>query len=110
MSTWSRRSWPWTSRATAVAPLYFTRSHLYGEGPVWRHIGVYGYRPQALARFTAAPPSPLERREKLEQLRALELGLRIDAAVVEAAPISVDTPADLESARHEALRLEPASL
>ena len=79
--------------------LYFTRSRLYGEGPVWRHIGVYGYRPAALARFTAAPPSPLERREKLEQLRALELGLRIDAAVVQAAPISVDTPGDLEAAR-----------
>ncbi len=79
--------------------LYFTRSRLYGEGPVWRHIGVYGYRPAALARFTAAPPSRLERREKLEQLRALELGLRIDAAVTGTAPISVDTPADLEAAR-----------
>ena len=84
--------------------LYFTRSRLYGEGPVWRHIGVYGYRREALARFTAAPPSLLERREKLEQLRALELGLRIDAAVVDAAPISVDTPADLEAARRAAGR------
>jgi 3-deoxy-manno-octulosonate cytidylyltransferase (CMP-KDO synthetase) len=84
--------------------LYFTRSRLYGEGPVWRHIGVYGYRREALDRFTAAPPSPLERREKLEQLRALELGLRIDAAVVDAAPISVDTPKDLEAARHAAER------
>ncbi len=82
--------------------LYFTRSRLYGEEPVWRHIGVYGYRPAALARFTAAPPSSLERREKLEQLRALELGLRIDAAVVDSAPISVDTPADLEAARRAA--------
>jgi 3-deoxy-manno-octulosonate cytidylyltransferase (CMP-KDO synthetase) len=82
--------------------LYFTRSTLYGDGPVWRHVGIYGYRRDALARFTAAPPSPLERREKLEQLRALELGLRIDAAVVEAAPISVDTPADLEEARRAA--------
>jgi 3-deoxy-manno-octulosonate cytidylyltransferase (CMP-KDO synthetase) len=79
--------------------LYFTRSTLYGEAPVWRHIGIYGYRREALARFTAAPPSPLERREKLEQLRALELGLSIWAAVAEAAPISVDTPADLEAAR-----------
>lgn len=79
--------------------LYFTRSRLYGEGPVWRHIGVYGYRREALVRFTAAPPSPLERREGLEQLRALELGLRIDAVVVDAAPISVDTPDDLEAAR-----------
>ena len=79
--------------------LYFTRSTLYGEGPVWRHIGVYGYRRAALEQFNAAPPSPLERREKLEQLRALELGLSIWAAVAEAAPISVDTPADLEQAR-----------
>ncbi len=79
--------------------LYFTRSRLYGDAPVWRHVGVYGYRPAALARFTAAPPSPLELREKLEQLRALELDLRIDAAVVDAAPISVDSAADLEAAR-----------
>jgi 3-deoxy-manno-octulosonate cytidylyltransferase (CMP-KDO synthetase) len=79
--------------------LYFTRSTLYGEGPVWRHIGIYGYRRAALMRFTAAPPSPLERREKLEQLRALELGLGIWAAVVDKAPVSVDTPADLEAAR-----------
>ena len=79
--------------------LYFTRSTLFGDGPVWRHVGIYGYRREALARFTAAPPSPLEHREKLEQLRALELGLRIDAAVVPLAPISVDTPADLAAAR-----------
>jgi len=79
--------------------LYFTRSNLYGEGPVWRHIGVYGYRRDALDRFCAAPPSPLERREKLEQLRALELGLTIRAAVVAEAPLSVDNPADLEAAR-----------
>ena len=82
--------------------LYFTRSRLYGEGPVWRHVGVYGYRREALARFTTAPPSLLERREKLEQLRALEFGLRIDAAVVDAAPLSVDTPQDLEAARRAA--------
>ncbi len=79
--------------------LYFTRGVVYGEGPVWRHIGIYGYRRAALERFTAAPPSPLEKREKLEQLRALELGLSIWAAVVETAPISVDTPSDLEAAR-----------
>ncbi|MBL8773522.1 MAG: 3-deoxy-manno-octulosonate cytidylyltransferase [Phenylobacterium sp.] len=79
--------------------LYFTRSTLYGEGPVWRHIGIYGYRRGALQRFNAAPPSPLERREKLEQLRAMELGLTIWAAVADAAPISVDSPADLERAR-----------
>ena len=82
--------------------LYFTRSKLYGEGPVWRHIGIYGYRRAALERFTAAPPSPLERREKLEQLRALELGMNIWAAVADDAPISVDTPADLAAARAHA--------
>jgi len=82
--------------------LYFTRSHLYGDGPIWRHIGIYGYRRAALAQFTAAPPSPLEQREKLEQLRALELGLSIWAAVVQAAPLSVDTPADLAAARDQA--------
>ncbi len=79
--------------------LYFTRSTLWGDGPVHRHVGVYGYRREALERFTAAPPSPLERREKLEQLRALELGLRIYAAVIDQAPLAVDTPADLEAAR-----------
>jgi 3-deoxy-manno-octulosonate cytidylyltransferase (CMP-KDO synthetase) len=84
--------------------LYFTRSTLYGDGPVWRHIGIYGYRRDALIRFHAAPPSTLERREKLEQLRALELGMTIRAAVADTAPISVDTPADLEAARQEAKR------
>jgi len=84
--------------------LYFTRSTLYGDQPVWRHVGLYGYRRDALARFTRSPPSPLERREKLEQLRALEMGLSIDAAVFGAAPISVDTPADLAAARAEAER------
>ena len=79
--------------------LYFTRSTLYGDAPVWRHIGIYGYRRAALYAFTAAAPSPLEKREKLEQLRALELGLSIHAAVVGEAPISVDTPADLKAAR-----------
>ncbi len=79
--------------------LYFTRSTLYGDASVWRHIGVYGYRREALKRFCAAPPSPLERREKLEQLRALEMGLSIWAAVIAEAPISVDNPADLEAAR-----------
>ncbi|MDO8296096.1 MAG: 3-deoxy-manno-octulosonate cytidylyltransferase [Caulobacter sp.] len=79
--------------------LYFTRSTLYGDGPVWRHVGIYGYRRAALERFTAAPPSPLERREKLEQLRGLEMGLSYWAAVADAAPISVDNPADLKEAR-----------
>jgi 3-deoxy-manno-octulosonate cytidylyltransferase (CMP-KDO synthetase) len=79
--------------------LYFTRSTLYGDGPVWRHVGIYGYRRAALARFHAAAPSALERREKLEQLRAMELGLSIWAAVVADAPISVDNAADLAEAR-----------
>ena len=79
--------------------LYFTRSTLYGDGPVWRHVGVYGYRREALARFTAAPPSPLELREKLEQLRALELGLSIWATVIDQAPVEVNNPEDLAAAR-----------
>ncbi len=79
--------------------LYFTRSTLYGDGPVWGHYGIYAYRREALARFCASPPSPLEQREKLEQLRALEMGLSIWAGVTDAAPISVDTPTDLEAAR-----------
>lgn len=82
--------------------LYFTRSTLFGDGPVWRHIGLYGYRRAALERFCAAPPSPLERREKLEQLRALEMGLQIWASVIDEAPLSVDSPADLVAARRAA--------
>ena len=85
--------------------LYFTRSTLYGDAPVWRHIGIYGYRRAALERFNAAPPSPLELREKLEQLRAMELGLSIWAAMSQEAPISVDSPADLDQARAHARSL-----
>lgn len=80
--------------------LYFTRATApYGEGPLYHHIGLYAYRRAALARFVALPPSPLERREKLEQLRALEAGMRIDVALVASVPLGVDTPADLEIAR-----------
>jgi len=79
--------------------LYFTRSTLYGDAPVWHHFGIYGYRRPALDQFCAAEPSPLEKREKLEQLRALELGLSIWAAVIDEAPISVDNPDDLKAAR-----------
>ena len=79
--------------------LYFTRSVLYGQGPVWIHHGIYGYRRQALERFTAAPPSPLEQRERLEQLRAIENGMRMAAALVDTIPLGVDTPADLDRAR-----------
>lgn len=79
--------------------LYFTRSTLYGDGPIWRHVGIYGYRREALMRFCAAPPSRLEKREKLEQLRALEMGMQIWASVIDEAPISVDNPEDLAAAR-----------
>lgn len=80
--------------------LYFTRATApYGDGPLYHHIGLYAYRRAALERFVALPPSPLEKRESLEQLRALEAGMRIDVAVVDSVPLGVDTPADLERAR-----------
>ncbi|ABS61874.1 3-deoxy-D-manno-octulosonate cytidylyltransferase [Parvibaculum lavamentivorans DS-1] len=80
--------------------LYFTRATApWGEGPLYHHIGLYGYRREALARFVALPPSPLEVREKLEQLRALEAGMAIEVALVDTVPLGVDTPADLEKAR-----------
>jgi len=84
-----------------IAPaLYFSRNRLpSGDGPLWHHIGVYAYRRPALARFVALPESPLERREKLEQLRALEAGMRIGVARVAQAPFGVDTPDDLAHAR-----------
>lgn len=88
-------------RGRAVSPaLYFSRVPIpSGEGPLWHHIGVYAYRRAALARFVSLPESPLESREKLEQLRALEAGMRIACARVDHAPFGVDTPADLERAR-----------
>ena len=80
--------------------LYFTRATApFGEGPLYHHIGLYAYRRAALERFVALPPSPLEKRESLEQLRALEAGMRIDVAIVDSVPLGVDTPADLERAR-----------
>ena len=80
--------------------LYFSRAAVpTGEGALYHHIGVYAYRRAALERFVKAPPSPLEQREKLEQLRALELGMRVDVRVVDTVPLGVDTPADLEKAR-----------
>lgn len=84
-----------------VAPaLYFSRNQVpSGEGPLWHHIGIYAYRRAALARFVSLPPSALEQREKLEQLRALEAGMRIGAARVAVAPFGVDTPEDLAHAR-----------
>ena len=90
---------------TPVAPsrlraLYFTRATApWGEGPLYHHIGIYAYRRAALERFVALAPSPLERREKLEQLRALEAGMRIDVALVDTVPLGVDTTEDLERAR-----------
>lgn len=80
--------------------LYFTRARApSGDGPLFHHIGIYAYRRESLARFVSLPPSPLELREKLEQLRALEAGMHIMVARVDAVPLSVDTPADLERAR-----------
>ena len=80
--------------------LYFTRATApTGEGPLWHHIGLYAYRRAALERFVALPPSPLERRERLEQLRALEAGMTIAAAIVDDVPLGVDGPEDLERAR-----------
>ncbi len=88
--------------------LYFTRSTApWGEGPLYHHIGLYAYRRAALERFVSLPPSPLERREKLEQLRALEAGMRIDVAIVDAVPLGVDTPEDLEKARKILARAMP---
>jgi 3-deoxy-manno-octulosonate cytidylyltransferase (CMP-KDO synthetase) len=80
--------------------LYFTRATApWGDGPLYHHIGLYAYRRAALERFVSLPPSALERREKLEQLRALEAGMRIDAEIVQSVPLGVDTPEDLERAR-----------
>ena len=78
---------------TRLRALYFTRARApWGEGRLLHHIGLYAYRREALRRFVAAPPSPLERREKLEQLRALEAGMRVDIALVDTAPLGVDAP------------------
>jgi 3-deoxy-manno-octulosonate cytidylyltransferase (CMP-KDO synthetase) len=80
--------------------LYFTRATApTGPGPLLHHIGLYAYRRAALARYVALPPSPLEIRERLEQLRAVEAGMRIDIVLVEDVPLGVDTPDDLERAR-----------
>lgn len=87
-------------RPRTLRALYFTRTTApYGDGPLYHHIGIYAYRREALERFVALPPSPLEQREKLEQLRALEAGMRIDVALVDTIPLGVDTPADLDRAR-----------
>ncbi len=86
--------------ATRLRALYFTRATApHGAGPLYHHIGLYAYRRAALEKFVSLPPSPLERRESLEQLRALEAGMRIDVEIVNSIPLGVDTPADLEKAR-----------
>lgn len=85
---------------TRLRALYFTRATApYGDGPLYHHIGLYAYRRWALEKFVSLRPSVLERREKLEQLRALEAGMRIDVEIVKTVPLGVDTPADLEKAR-----------
>ena len=88
------------ARPARLRALYFTRATApAGEGPLYHHIGLYAYRRAALQRFVALPPSPLEQREKLEQLRALEAGMRIDVSLVDSVPLGVDTPEDLARAR-----------
>ncbi|CAD7030110.1 3-deoxy-manno-octulosonate cytidylyltransferase [Pseudorhizobium endolithicum] len=85
---------------TRLRALYFTRATApYGSGPLYHHVGLYAYRRAALERFVSLGPSVLERRESLEQLRALEAGMRIDVEIVDSVPLGVDTPADLEKAR-----------
>ena len=80
--------------------LYFSRAAVpAGDGPLYHHIGIYAYRPAALTRFVGLPAGLIERRERLEQLRALENGMRIDAALVDTVPLGVDTPADLAKAQ-----------
>lgn len=96
---------PATRRSGEAEPetlraLYFTRATApHGPGPLYHHIGIYAYRRPALERFVGLPPSPLERRERLEQLRALENGFRIDVTIVDTVPIGVDTQADLDRVR-----------
>ena len=104
---WERESRAAVKIAASFAPgerigraLYFSRALIpSGDGPQYHHIGLYAFRRAALERFVALPPSPLELREKLEQLRALEAGMRIDVALVDTVPMGVDTPDDLERAR-----------
>ena len=86
--------------AGILRALYFTRATApYGDGPLYHHIGLYAYRRAALERYVALPPGVLEQRERLEQLRALENGMRIDASIVGEVPLGVDTPGELERAR-----------
>ncbi len=89
-----------TGNRQLATALYFTRATVpYGSGPLYHHIGIYAYRRKALEHFVSLPPSPLELREKLEQLRALEAGMKIGVALVDTVPLGVDTPEHLERAR-----------
>ena len=89
-----------TKSPNTMRALYFTRATApHGDGPLFHHIGIYAYRRSALERFIGLKPSPLEQRERLEQLRAIEDGMRIDVAIVDTVPIGVDTPDDLERVR-----------
>lgn len=99
----------WEGEGRLGRALYFTRARApAGDGPLFHHVGLYAYRREALTRFVALPPSPLERREKLEQLRALEANMSIAVARVDSAPLSVDTPEDLAKARQFFARKTPA--
>ena len=89
----------WDATGDRGRALYFTRARApANDGPLYHHIGIYAFRRDALSRFVKLPPSPLELREKLEQLRALEANMSIAVARVDSVPLSVDTPADLEKA------------
>lgn len=99
----------WDRNGGCGRAMYFTRARApYGDGPYYHHIGIYAFRRAALARFVSLPPSPLERRENLEQLRALEARMAIAVGRVDEAPLSVDTEADLTKVR-EALKLRRSS-
>jgi 3-deoxy-manno-octulosonate cytidylyltransferase (CMP-KDO synthetase) len=90
----------WDAGSNQGRALYFTRASApSGDGALFHHVGIYAFRRAALARFVALPPSPLERRERLEQLRALEAGMHIRVAKIDGVPLSVDTPDDLARAR-----------
>jgi 3-deoxy-manno-octulosonate cytidylyltransferase (CMP-KDO synthetase) len=88
--------------------LYFSRAAVpAGDGPLYHHIGIYAYRPRSLARFVALPEGILERRERLEQLRALEAGMRVEVALVDRVPLEINTPADLDHARAQLAPAKP---
>ncbi|GAA4531568.1 3-deoxy-manno-octulosonate cytidylyltransferase [Chelativorans composti] len=91
---------PVTDSGERLRALYFTRATApWGDGPLYHHVGIYAYRRAALEKFVSLPAGTLEKRERLEQLRALEAGMRIDAEIVQSVPLGVDTPEDLEKAR-----------